>query len=306
MPPLVVERIVDLIGRTPLLRLGPLEPAGGAQIWAKLEYLNPGFSVKDRTALGMIAAAEADGRLHPGATIIEPTAGNTGIGLALVGRQRGYRVILVVPSNFSREKQLVMEALGGEVVRSPAEEGMQGAIRLAQELSRSTPGSFVPQQFENPANPAVHYDTTAVELFEQTGGCVDAIVLGGGTGGTFTGIVRRFREAGCVFRSVLVEPAGSIWGGGKPAPHKIEGIGNSFWPATLDRTLIDEIVTVKDQDSLAMVRALAERCGVLAGGSGGASVSAAVQVASRLSPAQRVATLIPDSAERYLSTGIYG
>ncbi len=306
MPPRVAERIVDLIGQTPLLRLGPLEPAGGAQIWAKLEYLNPGFSVKDRTALGMIRAAEADGRLRPGATIIEPTAGNTGIGLALVGTQRGYRVILVVPANFSREKQLVMEALGGQVVLSPAKEGMQGAIRLAQELARSTPGAFVPQQFENAANPAIHHETTAAELWEQTGGRVDAIVLGAGTGGTFSGVVRRFREAGCVFRAVLVEPVGSIWGGGKAAPHKVEGISNSFWPATLDRSLIDEVATVSDQDAVAMVRALARSCGVLAGGSGGAAVHAAVQVAARLAPGQRVATLVPDSAERYLSTGILG
>jgi cysteine synthase A len=304
VPPRVVERIIDLVGETPLLRLAPLEPAGGATIWAKLEYFNPGLSVKDRTALGMILAAEADGRLQSGATIIEPTAGNTGIGLALVGRQRGYRVVLVVPENFSREKRQVMAALGGEVVLTPAGEGIQGAIRRARDLAARTPGAFVPQQFENQANPRFHYQTTAAELLEQTRGRVDAIVLGAGTGGTFSGVVRRFREAGCVFRSVLVEPVGSIWGGGPAGSHKVEGIGNSFWPDTLDRSLADEIVSVGDDQAFQTVLALARECGVLAGGSGGAAVYAAIAVARRFDPDRTVLTLVPDSAERYLSTGI--
>ena len=301
----VAERIIDLVGVTPLLRLAPLEPPDGAQIWAKLEYLNPGGSVKDRAAIGMLTAAEQQGRLRPGGTIVEATAGNTGIGLALIGSQRGYRVILVVPENFSEEKVAIMRALGGDVVRSPADEGMQGAINRACELAASIPGGFVPQQFENPANPQYHHDHTAVEIWEQTAGRADAIVLGAGTGGTFSGVVRYFRERGSQARAVLVEPRGSIWGGGQPASHKVEGIGNSFWPATLDRALIDEVITVDDADAFAAVRAVAGKCGVLAGGSGGAAVHAAVLVAARFSAGQRVVTVIPDSAERYLSKGIF-
>ncbi len=304
--PRTAERIIDLVGSTPLLRLAPLEPSPGAQIWAKLEYLNPGGSVKDRAAIGMLIAAEEQGRLRPGGTIVEPTAGNTGIGLALVGSQRGYRVILVVPENFSEEKVLLMRALGGDVVRTPAAEGMQGAIRRARELAASIPGGFVPQQFENPANPAYHHDHTAAEIWEQTGGRVDALVFGAGTGGTFSGVVRFFRERGCAARAVLVEPRGSIWGGGQAAAHKVEGIGNDFWPSTLDRSLIDEVITVDDADSFATVRALAGKCGVLAGGSGGAAVHAAIVVAARYGPDSRIVTMIPDSAERYLSKGIFG
>lgn len=301
----VAENILDLIGRTPLLRLTRLEPEGGAEIWAKLEYLNPGGSVKDRAALGMVLDAEAAGRLQPGSVIIEPTAGNTGIGLALIGRQRGYRVILVVPANFSREKLVVMQALGGEVVLTPEESGMRGAIDRAYEIARGIPNAFVPQQFENPANPRYHQETTARELWEQTGGRADAIVMGAGTGGTFTGIVRRFREAGANVRAVLVEPQGSIWGGGQAGPHRVEGIGGTYWPGALDRTLVDEVITVHDPSAFQTSLDLARECGVLSGGSGGAAVHAAIQVAGRLAPGQRVITLIPDGAERYMSKGIY-
>lgn len=301
----VAENILDLIGRTPLLRLTRLEPEGGAEVWAKLEYLNPGGSVKDRAALGMVLDAEAAGRLQPGSVIIEPTAGNTGIGLALIGRQRGYRVILVVPANFSREKLVVMQALGGEVVLTPEESGMRGAIDRAYEIARGIPNAFVPQQFENPANPRYHQETTARELWEQTGGRADAIVMGAGTGGTFTGIVRRFREAGANVRAVLVEPQGSIWGGGQAGPHRVEGIGGTYWPGALDRTLVDEVITVHDPSAFQTSLDLARECGVLSGGSGGAAVHAAIQVAGRLAPGQRVITLIPDGAERYMSKGIY-
>jgi cysteine synthase A len=301
----VAENILDLIGRTPLLRLTRLEPEGGAEIWAKLEYLNPGGSVKDRAALGMVLDAEAAGRLQPGSVIIEPTAGNTGIGLALIGRQRGYRVILVVPANFSREKLVVMQALGGEVVLTPEESGMRGAIDRAYEIARGIPNAFVPQQFENPSNPRYHQETTARELWEQTGGRADAIVMGAGTGGTFTGIVRRFREAGANVRAVLVEPQGSIWGGGQAGPHRVEGIGGTYWPGALDRTLVDEVITVHDPAAFQTSLDLARECGVLSGGSGGAAVHAAIQVAGRLAPGQRVITLIPDGAERYMSKGIY-
>ncbi|MCU0255294.1 MAG: cysteine synthase family protein [Vicinamibacterales bacterium] len=306
MPPRTAESILDLVGQTPLLRLGALEPAGGAEVWAKLEYLNPGGSVKDRAALGLIRAGERLGRLRPGGTIVEPTAGNTGIGLALIGRRLGYRVILCVPANFSREKMVLMQALGGELVVTPEELGMRGAIDRAHALAASLEGAWVPQQFENQANPDYHDETTAAELWDQTGGRVDALVMGAGTGGTFTGIVRHFRNRGAAVRAVLVEPQGSIWGGGAPGPHQVEGIGNSFWPATLHRDLVDEVLMVRDGPAFAMALALARECGVIAGGSGGAAVAAAVQVAARCTPLQRVVTLVPDAAERYMSKGMYG
>jgi cysteine synthase len=300
----VAERILDLIGQTPLLRLGPLEPPGRAEIWAKLEYLNPGGSVKDRAALGMVLDAERRGFLRRGSVIIEPTAGNTGIGLALIGRQRGYRVILVVPENFSREKLALMQVLGGEIVLTREDAGMRGAIDRAYEIAASTPGAFVPQQFENPANPAWHHDTTAEEIWEQTGGRVDALVIGAGTGGTFSGVVRRFRESGRPVRGVLVEPQGSIWGGGAAGKHRVEGIGGTYWPGALDRTVIDEIITVTDDDALGMTTRLARECGVLSGGSGGAAVHAAVVVAERMASGARIVTVVPDGMERYLSKGI--
>ena len=299
----VAERILDLIGHTPLLRLGPLESDGGAEIWAKLEYLNPGGSVKDRAALGMVLDAERRGFLKPGSVIIEPTAGNTGIGLALIGRQRSYRVVLIVPANFSREKLALMQALGGEIVLTPEEAGMRGAIDRAYEIAAGTANAFVPQQFENPANPAWHYDTTAEEIWQQTEGRVDALVIGAGTGGTFTGVVKRFKEAGVV-HAVLVEPQGSVWGGGAAGKHRVEGIGGSYWPGALDRTIVDEIITVSDDDALGMTARLARECGVLSGGSGGAAVHAAVAVARRMRRGQRVVTVVPDGMERYLSKGI--
>jgi cysteine synthase A len=301
----VSESILDLVGRTPLLRLRQLEPSGGAQIWAKLEYLNPGGSVKDRAALGMVLAAERDGRLTRESVIIEPTAGNTGIGLALIGSQRGYRVILVVPANFSREKLLVMRALGGELVITPEDDGIRGAIARARELAETIPHACVLQQFENPSNPQYHHDVTGAELWEQLDGRADAIVIGAGTGGTFTGVIRYFRERGSQARAVLVEPQGSIWSGAERGPHRVEGIGGSFWPGTLDRALIDEIITVKDDSAFETTRALARACGVLSGGSGGAAVNGAIQIARRLGAGARVATVIPDGAERYISKGVF-
>jgi cysteine synthase len=301
----VSESILDLVGRTPLLRLKQLEPSGGAQIWAKLEYLNPGGSVKDRAALGMVLDAERDGRLTRESVIIEPTAGNTGIGLALIGSQRGYRVILVVPENFSREKLLVMRALGGELVLTPEDDGIRGAIAKARELAATIPHAVVLQQFENQANPEYHHDVTGPEIWEQLQGRVDAIVIGAGTGGTFTGVVRYFRERGSRALAVLVEPQGSIWSGAERGPHRVEGIGGSFWPGTLDRSLIDEIITVPDDPAFETTRALARECGVLSGGSGGAAVNGAIQVATRLGAAARVVTIIPDGAERYISKGVF-
>jgi cysteine synthase len=303
--PRVADGVLELIGATPLLRLHRYADPAGASISAKLEFLNPGGSVKDRAALGMIDAAEESGRLQPGATIIEPTAGNTGVGLALVGIARGYRVIVVVPEKFVGAKTAVMNALGAEIVLTPTEGGIQEAIAKAQELARAIPNAYVPQQFDNPDNPAFHYRTTAVEAHEQLGRLPDAVVLGAGTGGTFTGVVRYFKERSASVRAVLVEPQGSIWGGGAPGPHKVEGIGNSFWPGALDRDLIDEVVMVTDDDAFASVKELARREGLLVGGSAGAAAHAARAVARRLGRDAVVFTLFPDGFERYLGKGVF-
>jgi cysteine synthase A len=301
-----VDSILDLVGATPLLRLSRFAPPPAAELFAKLEYMNPGGSVKDRAALGMILDAERRGVLRPGATIVEPTAGNTGIGLALVGVARGYRVVLCVPEGYSREKMKIMEALGGRVEYVPAEQGMEGAVRRARELAAETPGSFVPQQFENPANPRFHEETTAREIVEQTDGRVDAVVLGCGSAGTFTGLTRALRRLNPDLRCVLVEPEGSILGGGDPGFYRLEGIGQrEFIPPNLDRDAADEIVAVPDAEAFATVKELARTEGVLGGGSTGAAAAAARKVAERLGEGKRVVTLFPDGAERYMSQGIF-
>ena len=305
MAPKIAESIVDLIGNTPLLHLRRVVPEGAADVYAKLEYLNPGLSVKDRPALGMVLDAEERGLLRPGATIIEPTAGNTGIGLALVGRARGYRVILVVPDGYSREKLVLMRALGGEIVLVPMAEGMKAAIKKAGELAAGIPNSYIPQQFDNEANPNFHARTTAAEIFEQMEGRVDAIVIGSGSGGTFTGVARALREHLPDLVCYSVESEGSALGGGEPYPHRLEGIGSTFVPKNFDRDVCREILVANDDDSFAMARRLAAEEGVLAGLSGGGNVWAAVQVALRLGAGKRVVTVIPDSAERYLSKGIF-
>jgi cysteine synthase len=299
------ESILELIGNTPLLHLRRYQPQGGAEIYAKLEFLNPGGSVKDRAALGMIEAAEKTGRLRAGSTIIEPTAGNTGVGLALIGLSRGYRVILVVPEKFVGPKSVVMGLLGGEVVLTPTDKGIQGAIARAQELAAQIPNAYVPQQFENQANPEYHYRTTAAEIHAQLGRLPDAVVIGAGTGGTFSGVARYFKEQEPRVRGVLVEPVGSTWGGGPAGPHKVEGIGNSFWPGALDRALIDEIVTVSDPDSFAAVKELARGEGLLVGGSSGSAAHAARIVARKLGAGATVVTLFADGFERYLGKGLY-
>jgi cysteine synthase len=299
------ESVLDLIGETPLLRLKRSRGKGGGEVYAKLEFLNPGGSVKDRAALGMIDAAEAEGLLEPGGTIIEPTAGNTGVGLALIGVSRGYRVILVVPEKFVGPKTIVMGVLGAEVVLTPTEKGIQGAIAKAREIAAQTPNSYVPQQFDNPANPEFHYRTTALECHEQLGRLPDALVVGAGTGGTFTGLARYFKSRAPEVRAVLVEPQGSIWGGGAPGPHKVEGIGNSFWPGALDRSLVDEVQTVSDQDAFAAVKLLARSEGLLVGGSSGAAFHASRNIAARLGPTSTVLTVFADGFERYLGKGVF-
>jgi cysteine synthase A len=301
----VADDITDLVGGTPMLRLKRLAPAGSADIFAKLEYLNPGGSVKDRAAIGIIRRAEEEGKLKTGGTIVEATAGNTGIGLALIGVNRGYKVKLFVPENFSQEKVMIMTALGAHVERTPDEEGMRGAIRRAKELVEREPGAFMAGQFENMANPDYHYETTAVELFEQMEGRMDAIVLGCGTCGTFSGVARYLKEHIPGVYAVAVETQGSILAGGEPGPHKVEGIGVSFIPKTFNASVCDEVIAVTDENAFGTVKQLAAQEGVLAGSSGGAAVFAALQVAKRLGAGKRVATIIPDSAERYLSKKIF-
>jgi len=300
-----VDDILDLIGHTPILQLRRIAPPGFADIFAKLEMLNPGGSVKDRIGIGMIRLAERDGLLQPGATIIEPTAGNTGIALALAGVRLGYRIILCVPDGFSVEKQEVMKALGGEVVVTPSDDGIAGAIRKAEELAAGIPRSWVAQQFRNPYNSQTHYETTGPELFEQMEGRIDAFVAGSGSGGTFTGVSRFLKEQNADIFTVLVEPQGSVLQGGKPGPHEVEGIGSSFIPEVLDLSLADQIITVPDTPAFAMVARLAKIEGLLCGSSSGANVAAALQVAERLGRGKRVATIIPDGAERYMSKGIF-
>lgn len=306
MLPGTTENIIELVGKTPLLHLSRFARPPLAEIYAKLEYMNPGGSVKDRAALGMILDAEARGRLSPGSTIIEPTAGNTGIGLALIGVRRGYRVILCVPEGYSREKMKLMEALGGEIEYVTKEEGMEGAIHRAEELAEKIPQSFVPQQFENPSNPCFHEQTTAREIIEQMEGRIDALVIGAGTAGTFTGVSRVVKRLNPEVFCVLVEPEGSIIGGGPPGDHDVEGIGQSqFIPKNCDLSIADEVMMIYDDEAFATVRKLAATEGVLAGGSSGAAAAAAYRVAERLGAGKRIVTLFPDGAERYMSQGIF-
>ena len=288
-----------------MLHMRRITPPGAADLYAKLEYLNPGGSVKDRAAIGMIRRAEEEGRLRLGGTIVEATAGNTGIGLALIGVNRGYRVIFCVPEKFSEEKIKVMRGLGAEVIRTPDAEGMKGAIRRAKEIAAGIPGSFVALQFENPANPDFHYETTAQEIFDQMEGKLDAIVIGVGTGGTFTGIARFMKKHLPQVYCVAVETQGSVLGGGPPGEHKEEGIGASYNPKTFDASVTDEIIMVSDKDAFETVARLARKEGVLGGSSAGANVFAALQVAEKLGEGKRVVTVIPDLAERYMSKKIF-
>jgi len=304
LPP--VDSVLDLIGNTPMVRLSSIPGAEDAEIYVKMELLNPGFSVKDRIGIGMIERAERAGLLKPGGTIIEPTAGNTGVGLALAGVQMGYRVILCVPENFSLEKREVMKALGGEVILTPKDQGMKAAIAKAEELAAEIEGAYVPQQFVNPFNTESHYETTGAEIYEQMDGRIDAWVAGAGTGGTFTGVAQYLRERLPDVWCAIVEPQGSILKGGEAGPHEVEGIGaSSFIPPVLDMTLANEVITVDDSPAFDMLARLAREEGILGGTSAGANVDAALRVARRLGPGKRVVTLIPDASERYISKGIY-
>jgi cysteine synthase A len=301
----VADDLSELIGQTPMLRLKRLAVPGGADIYAKLEFLNPGGSVKDRAALGILLDAERRGAIQPGGTVVEATAGNTGVGLALVGVNRGYRVVLFVPEGFAEEKCILMRGLGAEVHRTPEAGGMAEAIRVAKELVASTPGAMMAGQFENQANPDYHAATTAREIVEQMEGRVDGFVAGSGTGGTFSGIARTLKLECPGVRTVAVETEGSVLGGGPKGPHKVEGIGASFVPKTFDYGVADKIQMVTDKDAFAMVARLGREEGLLGGSSAGAAVFAAVELAATMQPGQRVVTIIPDSAERYLSKKIF-
>jgi cysteine synthase len=306
MVPGVAESVIDLIGQTPLLHISRFAPPPLASVYAKIEWLNPGGSIKDRAALGMILDAEERGLLNRGATIIEPTAGNTGIGLALVGVARGYRVILCVPHGFAEEKMKLIQALGGEIEYVPSEVGMQGAIDRCHELAETIKDSFVPQQFENTANPCFHERSTGREIIEQMNGRVDAVVIGAGTSGTFVGVSRAVRRINKDVLCVLVEPEGSIYGGNPPGPKKVEGIGQrDFIPKIFDASLADEIMMVTDDDVCDAIRKIARLEGLLGGWSTGAAAAASYKIAERLGAGKNVVTVFPDAAERYHSQGIF-
>jgi cysteine synthase A len=301
----IAADITQLVGHTPMLRLKRLAPEPAAAVYAKLEFLNPGGSIKDRAALGMILDAEAKGLLHPGSTIVEATAGNTGVGLALIGVNRGYAVKLFVPEGFAEEKCILMRGFGAEVVRTPEAEGMAGAIRRANETAAEIAGAFMAGQFTNQANPQFHHDTTAAEIWEQMEGRVDGFVAGVGTGGTFSGVAHFLKEHNSAVVTVAVETEGSILQGGAPGKHRVEGIGVSFVPETFHRSVCDRVVAVTDEHAFAMVKRLAAEEGLVAGSSSGAAVHAAVDLARELGQGKRIATIIPDSAERYLSKKIF-
>ncbi|MCM3081781.1 cysteine synthase A [Brevibacillus invocatus] len=304
----VANSITDLIGFTPLVKLNRVVTEEMADIYLKLEFFNPGSSVKDRIALAMIEAAEAEGKLKPGDTIIEPTSGNTGIGLAMVAAAKGYRAILVMPETMSIERRNLLRAYGAELVLTPGSEGMGGAIRKAEELARENASYFIPQQFKNLANPAVHRETTAKELLEQAAeiGGVDAFISGIGTGGTITGVGQVLKEKYPQVQIVAVEPAASpVLSGGKPGPHKIQGIGAGFVPDILDTEIYDAIIPVENDDAFETARRVARLEGILGGISSGAAIHAGLQVATKLGKGKKVIVIIPSNGERYLSTPLY-
>ena len=294
----------ELIGHTPLVRLKNMGGSPDVQIYAKLEMYNPSGSVKDRIGEYMIRAAEKEGRLKPGSTIIEATAGNTGLGIAFAALGKGYRVIFTVPTKFSAEKQALMRALGAEVINTPRAEGMLGAVRKADELKAQIPDSISLEQFKNPNNPLAHYETTGREIWEDIGGRITHLVAGAGSGGTYTGIVKYLKEKDPNIVGVLADPEGSTIGGGEHFDYNIEGIGNDFIPDTMDIKLVDEVVKMNDTEAFAAVKELARNEGIIAGSSSGAAMAAALKLASRLEKGVIVA-VFPDRGDRYFSTGLF-
>ena len=302
----IFNSVTELIGKTPIVKLGPIVPDGAADVFVKLEFFNPGGSVKDRIALSMIEAAEKSGLLKAGDTIIEPTSGNTGIGLAMVGAAKGYRVMIVMPDTMSIERRKLMQAYGAELLLTPGAEGMKGAIAKATELSEKA-GYFMPLQFDNPANPLAHEKTTGKEIqdiFGPTG--LDAFVAGVGTGGTITGVGKELKRVYPTISIVAVEPTESqVLEGGAPGPHKIQGIGAGFIPKVLDTEIYNEVIAIPSEKAMETARDLATKEGLLVGISAGAAVDAAIQIAKELGPGKKVLTIIPDNGERYLSTALY-
>ena len=302
----VYQNITELIGGTPLVKLHRLSKPDGATIFAKIEYFNPGGSVKDRICLSMINEAERQGRLRPGATIVEPTSGNTGIGLALVAAVRGYKLVLVMPESMSMERASLLSSYGAKLVLTPAWEGMRGAIREAEGIVEQNPDYFMPDQFSNPANPEIHRKTTAVEILSALEGPIDAFVAGVGTGGTITGVGEVLKAKNPKVLIVAVEPTTSaVLSGGEPGPHKIQGIGAGFIPKVLNRAIIDRIITVTDDEAYRTAKLLAKEEGLLVGISSGANVIAAMRVAKSLGPGKQVVTVLPDTGERYISIEKY-
>ena len=298
--------ITDLIGRTPLVRLNRLSPEGAATIYAKVEYFNPGGSVKDRICLNMVDEAERQGKLKPGATIVEPTSGNTGIGLALIAAVRGYKLILVMPESMSMERASLLSSYGAQLVLTPAWEGMKGSIREAESIIAQSPSYFMPDQFSNPANPAMHKRTTALEILESLDGKIDAFVAAVGTGGTITGCGEVFKERNANVKVIAVEPAGSpVLSGGEPGPHKIQGIGAGFIPKVLNQAILDRVMTVTDDEAYQTAKQLSKKEGLLVGISAGANVFASQKVAQELGPGKNVVTILCDTGERYISIEKY-
>lgn len=294
-----------LIGRTPLVRLGNIIQKEGVNVFAKLELWNPSGSVKDRTGLYMVNDAEQRGVLRPGGTIVEATAGNTGLGIAFAALNRGYRIIFVVPTKFSAEKQALMRALGAEVVNTPREKGMLGAVEKAEEIKAEIPGSVSLEQFKNQSNPLAHYETTGREIYEALDGRIDYVVAGAGSGGTYTGILRYLKERNPAVRGILADPVGSTMGGGAHSDYNIEGIGNDFIADTMDMTLVDDVIKVTDDEAFETARLLAKTEGIFAGSSSGAAAAAVRKLTERVSSGN-IVTVFPDRGDRYFSTGLFG
>ncbi|WDH82771.1 cysteine synthase A [Paenibacillus urinalis] len=305
----VVNNVTELIGDTPLVRLNRVVPEGSAEIYVKLEYQNPGASVKDRIAISMVEEAEKQGRIKPGDAIVEATSGNTGIGLAMVAAAKGYRVIIVMPETMSLERRNLLRAYGAELVLTPGSEGMNGAVKKAEEIVQENPNYFMAEQFKNQANVKIHRETTGPEIVEaigSIGGTLDAFVAGIGTGGTITGAGEVLKQEYPDIKIVAVEPAASpILAGGTPGPHKIQGIGANFIPEILNRDIYDEIVHIENDDAFETARQVAKEEGILAGISSGAAIRAALQVAKQLGAGKRVVAIVPSNGERYLSTPLY-